>query len=61
MAVVRGELPETGVLLLHLTPCYLVAVHGVVLAVLELRGTLAQPAAAFSGLSPPVWHTEDQV
>ncbi|XP_075006516.1 cytochrome c oxidase assembly protein COX18, mitochondrial isoform X2 [Calonectris borealis] len=44
-------------------PCCCVSplFHGVVLAVLELHGTLAQPVAAFSDLSSTVLHTEDQI
>lgn len=39
----------------------LVAVHGAVLAVLEPRGTLPQPPAAFSHLPPAVLHSKDQI
>lgn len=35
--------------------------HGIVLAVLQLRGTLAQPVAAVSSLSSAVLDTKDQI
>lgn len=60
VVVVCEELPKLHLGEAELGVC-LVAVHGVVLVVLKLHGTLSQPVAPFSDRSPTVLHTEDQI